>query len=153
MAETAGYNRCTFYQYFTDVYDLLDQAEDQLLNDIMAYLHEAVTNDVPEELLAHAAKAYSTFSYPLSILLGPNGSPSFQRKYKQAMKPFLFRQFRLAQDDPMTDLVCEYCLGAFLTSVSYWYRQKQPISPEALASFLYTAMQEGIYSYLIPPVQ
>ena len=31
VAKDAGYNRGTFYEYFTDVYDLLDQLEDELL--------------------------------------------------------------------------------------------------------------------------
>ena len=34
VAKDAGYNRGTFYEYFTDVYDLLDQLEDELLGEL-----------------------------------------------------------------------------------------------------------------------
>jgi AcrR family transcriptional regulator len=30
----AGYNRCTFYEYFTDVYDVLEQIEASILPNI-----------------------------------------------------------------------------------------------------------------------
>lgn len=34
IANKSGYNRSTFYQYFTDIYELLDALENDLLNDI-----------------------------------------------------------------------------------------------------------------------
>ncbi|WP_339255351.1 TetR/AcrR family transcriptional regulator [Paenibacillus sp. FSL R5-0713] len=34
IANNSGYNRSTFYQYFTDIYALLDAVENDLLNDI-----------------------------------------------------------------------------------------------------------------------
>ena len=36
VTKCAGYNRGTFYEYFTDVYDLLDQLEDELLGELRA---------------------------------------------------------------------------------------------------------------------
>lgn len=34
IANQSGYNRSTFYQYFTDIYDLLDWVEERILNSI-----------------------------------------------------------------------------------------------------------------------
>ncbi|MFD1907900.1 TetR/AcrR family transcriptional regulator [Paenibacillus rhizoplanae] len=34
IANRSGYNRSTFYQYFTDIYELLDAVENNLLHDI-----------------------------------------------------------------------------------------------------------------------
>lgn len=34
IANKSGYNRSTFYQYFTDIYELLDSVENDLLNDM-----------------------------------------------------------------------------------------------------------------------
>ncbi|MGO4374933.1 TetR/AcrR family transcriptional regulator, partial [Paenibacillus sp. MCAF20] len=34
IANKSGFNRSTFYQYFTDIYELLDSVENDLLNDI-----------------------------------------------------------------------------------------------------------------------
>ncbi len=148
VASLAGCNRCTFYQYFTDIYDLLDYAEDVLVSDMMQYLQAAVGDSDMEHCLQNAAQAYTEYGYYLNILLGPNGSPSFFKKYKQAMKPFLTKQFHLPEKHPMADLLCEYCVGAFLATVSYWQQQKQPISAEELASFLYTALRQGVFQYL-----
>lgn len=38
IASRSGYNRSTFYQYFTDIYELLDTVENNLLHDIKAEL-------------------------------------------------------------------------------------------------------------------
>ena len=32
IAKQVGYNRSTFYQYFTDIYELLDYVEERVLN-------------------------------------------------------------------------------------------------------------------------
>ncbi|MEK5466456.1 hypothetical protein MKY64_15650 [Paenibacillus sp. FSL R7-0210] len=38
MSNRSGYNRSTFYQYFTDIYELLDAVESNLLLDIKTEL-------------------------------------------------------------------------------------------------------------------
>lgn len=34
ISNKSGYNRSTFYQYFTDIYELLDSVENDLLNEM-----------------------------------------------------------------------------------------------------------------------
>ena len=53
----------------------------------------------------------------------------------------------LAKDDPRIDILCEYCLGAILSSIIYWYEYK-PFTSEKLASLLYNLMTVGIFSVL-----
>ena len=85
VAVNAGYNRATFYEYFSDVDDVLHQIEAPLLKAI-----EDPLTDVPSSfgmtldrfirLLAQNAKYYA-------VLLGENGDPTFVLLLKEAMKP------------------------------------------------------------------
>lgn len=36
VSRRANVNRSTFYEYFTDIYDLIDQAEDSLLTEMLS---------------------------------------------------------------------------------------------------------------------
>ena len=42
ITRKAGYNRATFYDYFLDVYDLLEQIEEELIN----HIGEKITNTI-----------------------------------------------------------------------------------------------------------
>ena len=45
LAESLGYNRSTFYEYFTDIYALRDQLEDELTDYLLSVIVDAVRND------------------------------------------------------------------------------------------------------------
>ena len=50
VAKDAGYNRGTFYEYFTDVYDLLEQLEDELLGELERNAAAIVGAGLPRSL-------------------------------------------------------------------------------------------------------
>lgn len=52
------------------------------------------------------------------------------------IKPVLIIKFNLKENDLRIDVICEYCLGAILTSITYWYNNKN-FSSEELATLLY----------------
>ncbi|EUJ31909.1 TetR/AcrR family transcriptional regulator [Listeria cornellensis] len=79
IANKSGYNRSTFYQYFTDVYDLLHFIE----NDLLDYIRERVKNTDQEDanpkdilLLFEEKEIY------LNALLGDYGNIRFMEKLK-----------------------------------------------------------------------
>lgn len=148
ITDLAGYNRCTFYQYFTDIDNLLEYAEDKLINELIAYLDIAINNLESKDNIIKAAETYEHFGYYLSILLGPNGDPAFSTKYKNALKPLLFNKFNLDNNDPRIDIICDFSLGAIISSLVNWYDKKMPISPESLASLLNTLLTEGLISLI-----
>ncbi|WP_195999760.1 TetR/AcrR family transcriptional regulator [Clostridium sp. 1001271B_151109_B4] len=148
ITDKAGYNRSTFYEYFFNIDDLLEYAEEQLINKMIQQLEEAVENFDSEELIVKAAKVYEYYGYYLSILLGPTGDPAFAEKYKAAVKLLIIKKFNLKEDDFRIDILCEYSFGAILYSITYWYKNGKSFSAEELASLLYTIMKKGMFSVL-----
>ncbi|WP_339308302.1 TetR/AcrR family transcriptional regulator [Paenibacillus sp. FSL R5-0519] len=90
IANNSGYNRSTFYQYFTDIYALLDAVENDLLNDIKKELanKELSMHTVQESLHCMDKREHLLV---LNALLGDYGSFHFLKRLKNevAMDQFV----------------------------------------------------------------
>lgn len=93
IATKAGYNRSTFYEYFTDVYDVLEQIEQSLLPAIEE-LPPLTSAEGDNSAIDSFIKLYSNSSQYYTILLGDNGDPAFAGKIKNGIKEKLKEQFR-----------------------------------------------------------
>ena len=148
ITDKAGYNRSTFYEYFLNIDNVLEYAEEKLINEIIKELDNTIDNLNSEELIVKVAEVYEYYGYYLSILLGDNGDPSFAEKYKSAVKLLFIKKFNLEESDLRVDILCEYSFGAILSTIIYWYNNNKPFSAEELASLLHTLMTKGIFSVL-----
>ena len=88
ITDLAGYNRATFYLYFSSVRDVRDQIENDLIaqRDAMldASLHNGTLNITPELLQMPAA----LFHYG-KVLLGPHGDPKFIERAENSVWPYI----------------------------------------------------------------
>ena len=86
----AGYNRSTFYEYFTDVYGVLEQIENSLLpgpQDLPPLsLGDSYTAPLPIDIFINIYEKNRKY---YSVLLGDNGDSSFQSKIKRSVKDML----------------------------------------------------------------
>lgn len=71
ISNKSGYNRSTFYQYFTDIYELLDSVENDLLNDMKKELanKELSKDTVQDTLNCLDKKNISWFSTPFWVIM------------------------------------------------------------------------------------
>ena len=144
VTTSSGYNRCTFYQYFEDIYDLLDQTEDLIIDEIKSEVLKAHSDSTDYAgLLEIATSSLNKFSQLLYVMMGPEGSPSFQYKYRNALRPVI-ASFIKNQNVEFNDIVLEYVLGAFISCVRYWYENQNTITPKELAEVIYKLTTNGI---------
>lgn len=82
IANKSGYNRSTFYQYFTDIYELLDSVENDLLNDIKKEManKELSMHTVQDTLYCLDKREHLLV---LNALLGDYGSARFLKRLKK----------------------------------------------------------------------
>ena len=88
ITDLAGYNRATFYLYFSSVRDVRDQIEDDLIAQrnamLSASMHDgklAITpelTDVPMTLFRYG-----------KVLLGPHGDPKFVERAENSVWPYI----------------------------------------------------------------
>ena len=155
ITELAGYNRSTFYEYFTDTYSVLEAIEEELLD----YARDKLRRELPPplavnypsiELTAEALRPlsdlYSEKGEAFSLLVGERGDPSFQSRYKRMVKAVLFDMMGKpsAKFDVRANIISEYTASAIIGAVSYWYQHREELPPEKYASLLLSLLSRGV---------
>jgi AcrR family transcriptional regulator len=145
ITDKAGYHRSTFYEYFFDIHDLLNQLE----NSLLAYIKEKVVNslavdrydDIPQGL----ADLYESKGNYLSVLLGENGDPYFSKKLKAVMGSALVNPFGLSESELHTSYILEFGLSAIIATITYWYRNNKNLPSKELVSLIRSMLMNGIF--------
>ncbi|MBC8080876.1 MAG: TetR/AcrR family transcriptional regulator [Gorillibacterium sp.] len=147
----AQYNRGTFYEYFIDVYDVLEQIEDSLLPKLEELPPLNTPRDTQALPLGDFIKMYEEHSKYYIVLLGDNGDPSFLNKLKNNLKPKL-KQMLITQGAPDNfelDYTIEFTLAAMIGVLSYWYKQENKPPTEKLLNLIHDIMHEGVMKKLL----
>lgn len=80
ITQRAGYNRSTFYEYFIDVYDVLEQIESSIIpniNEIPPIATSAGDLGMPLDIFLGLYEKNEKY---YSVLLGDNGDAAFATK-------------------------------------------------------------------------
>jgi AcrR family transcriptional regulator len=147
IAAKAGYNRGTFYEYFTDVYSVLERLELSILPGSEKELppRSLTTESGTEQPLDAFIKMYERNRKYFVVLLGEHGDPAFQGRIKRHMKPMLRRLLSdgCCADEFEMDVTIEFVLSAMIGVLSYWFaRELQPPSAKLL-SLVHDLMEKG----------
>ena len=150
IARKAGTNRSTFYEYFTDIYELLDCAEQQLIDNIDKDMNEKLKGDFPtshEEFSRSAAEFYAGLDDIVYILLGERGDPSFKRKLKERMYLQMKKVMNIPQNSPDFEYIASYVVSVLTGMVSCWYENGKQLKKKYMIEMCYLLLTEGIFGY------
>jgi len=141
ITRASGYNRSTFYQYFTDIYDLLDYVE----NDVLAFVGARVGagNTSIHDMLA----LYEEKGPYLDALFGGFGNNRFFERLKDVMPIEAFAP-SLPNDSPAAPYLAEYHKSTMLSLFSLWQRRGRDLPPDALAELMHRLYSGGIASLI-----
>ncbi|MBO5430064.1 MAG: TetR/AcrR family transcriptional regulator, partial [Peptococcaceae bacterium] len=97
ITNRAGYYRSTFYNYFDDVYAVLNDIEASVLQDwediLSTAFHEKykvlIYKDI-QIIINLIIPFYEKNGEYIAVLLSPNGDPTFQKKIKSTLRQKLF---------------------------------------------------------------
>jgi AcrR family transcriptional regulator len=149
MSNRAGYNRCTFYQYFKDAYDLLDAIE----NETLSYMKDAVDAalghvDVSEVFILSISKLSEEIENYASVLLANQNSARFVQRAKARMMPVILEQFGISEHDVKSIYVLEFHMAGVISIASRWFRDNREMPVEELGEIIHTLLTEGVLSAL-----
>jgi AcrR family transcriptional regulator len=143
ITELAGYNRSTFYEYFTDVYDLLNQVEQTLIDLLEKEMIKNVSDPESVDTINRMAHFFEENGEFFSVLLGAKGDPAFTVKIKAAIKPRLMQTVRLSVADFDTQLLYEFTIGGMLSALTYWFHEGTPIVASEFAVTIRSILMKG----------
>jgi AcrR family transcriptional regulator len=140
----AGYNRSTFYEYFVDIYDLLNQLEDTLLEYLKEQILDSLDGGLNDDIIQKLADVYESKGDYLGILLGENGDPNFVKKLKTVMRSTLVGTFRLPEKEIHTSYIFEFGMSAIIGTVTHWYQSKRDLPSKEMVRLLRSMLERGI---------
>ena len=137
ITDRAGYNRATFYLYYHDVYELLEEIEGAVLGNIERLVNERLLKgdklDFSQHMglilrLAGRSRDYTR------VLLGPHGDPEFSRRLKEIISPLVDRFFLPAAelDEQARGVVREFYLSGILATIRTWTAEEDPMPIDQL---------------------
>lgn len=150
ITNKAGYNRGTFYEYFSDVYAVLEELE----NSLIPKLDELPPISLPSKALGLPLDSffelYEKNNQYYSVLLGDKGDPAFTSKLKNAIKPNLMSVFAEKEGVNLTELdyIIEFTLSSMIGIMSYWFTQPNRLSNEELFELIGRLMEQGVMRQL-----
>ena len=150
ITEKAGYNRSTFYAYFIDIYDVLEQIENSIIpniNEIPPISTSKGNLGMPLDIFM---ELYEQNNKYYSVLLGDNGDAAFSGKLKSSVKPMLQEMLKsqVSVSETELDYLLEYILSGMIGIMSYWFKQDKAMPAEKLVSLMTVMMENGVMSIL-----
>jgi len=150
IVDLADINRGTFYLHYKDIYDMLNQIENDMICDL-----EEIANKFPGAVLKGAPKPYieEIFQYVKEnqefcrMLLGSHGDMAFVEKLKEMVEDKCFRS--IMEACPENELQSYEFFASFTVSgciglLQNWMEQGMKITPDKLAQVADDLIQNGV---------
>lgn len=147
IANKSGYNRSTFYQYFTDIYALLDYVEENVLNSIR---EEMASRELSTHSFQDALQCLENAEEILILkaLLGDYGSVHFVERLKREI-PFEKLIVNLPTHDILAPYLMEFYISTLISMFRLWIRNGKDLSSEELVKLIDSLFADGIKPYHI----
>lgn len=151
LCESAGINRGTFYAHYLDVYDLLEQIENELLEEFETSFSAQLGGD-PERLTgADVCRAVFTLfqdnSELCAILLGDDSNKGIVEKFAEVAKRIYMNVYRTRFPEvsvPRLESFYLFVSAGCIALLKRWLEEGMPVSADVLAETAGGIMTEGM---------
>ncbi|MBR3630422.1 MAG: TetR/AcrR family transcriptional regulator [Oscillospiraceae bacterium] len=149
VAATAGYSRATFYEYFSDVYAVLEYIE----NDLLLFMQNSITEHI-KNISAGAIDLtvviclYEEKGDYLTKLLGKAGDPMFADRMKSVLKPILAQLMQIDIQDTELQFAFEYTVSAIIGALIYWYPKRETLSAGKVSKMIMELLCKGSMGFI-----
>ena len=144
IVDQAGYNRSSFYLYFTDVYDLADAAEDAVIRHLTEYADREFSQGEKVSLESFMSRmALETSGYADEIYL-LSDSKSFRDKFMGVLRPNFAKAAGLDPDSRNYDYLVSLFFSIMLHNISYRAQHKDEYSLSEIADITRAVFLPGL---------
>lgn len=152
LCRSAGYNRATFYNHFTDIYDLFDRAVEEMFlpakKNVFSKLDFSTIlqgNMLETILLTYFTKQ----DQYIELIFKRNDHYILGKKLKNEILALIAKE---PQDHKINiekiDLLLEYQISAVLGVVNQWYRKEKTMPEQELLRTIYDITSKGVLNVL-----
>ena len=137
ITNKAGYNRCTFYEHFNDIYSLLNHVKDDVWDFLRQKAHEV--HDVVQNVIS----LYKEKGTYLNALLGDYGNNHFAEKLKTEF-PLEVQELALPDDNQFSPYLIEFHRATVLSLFRLWHSRQEDLSLDELVNLILRLYQGGL---------
>lgn len=149
VAERAGYSRVTFYNYFNDVYDLLEQIEDEFISQIANGIGRSIEADRDFRNFVYAfQKLIAENEFYSQIFLKNSRHSHFFVRLKDRIIPVALKSLGLSSEQRSAVYALEFYLPGMISMISCWLKNDRDMPAEDLAELVRGILQDGLLSQL-----
>ena len=149
LVDEIDINRSTFYLHYTDIYQMLQSIEDELMEDILEAIKEhPLDPGMKEEGYSFAIQLFRILAANKDIcaaLMGPNGDMAFVEKIEKlvedAVLPELFTMFPQKVND--IKYAYAFCINGCVGMIKCWLTGDSDDTPEHMAYLTHTIISEA----------
>ena len=150
ITDRAGYNRATFYLYYHDVYELLDEIESMVLGNIERLVNERLLKGEKLEFSQHMSLilrlAQRSRDYT-RVLLGPHGDISFLHRIEGIISDHCLNVLKVTFPDQLEDLKYSYsfCLSGCIGLTKTWLNGQYEETPQHMAEITFRLIMNALH--------
>ncbi|MCI2062417.1 MAG: TetR/AcrR family transcriptional regulator [Eubacteriaceae bacterium] len=154
LTRTAGVNRGTFYDYYTDIYDLLDQIESEFISNVTAMI-EVIVSWLLSGDSSRVSDCYADFFEENRRMLFIFFKTRPSRRLQNTMKSYAqtnvckflgVDRSHLSREQQYT---LEYIAGGQLSIVSHWFAQNNDLDFDSFADLIRRINTTGAFTCLL----
>lgn len=141
LCKCAGYNRCTFYRYYADTNQILEEIEKSIAENIRGNVKEMLDKQNLTAFIDSMATFYEKNGDIICVLL--EKSPSFVQIMKKEMAPVILKY---CQIDERVDknLAVSFISAAISQTLVEWYRTGKKTPINEVTKFMVDTLGNGI---------
>ena len=149
ICDYANYDRTTFYRYFNNTKDILNELEYYIINKITNKINKNINKNNKAYIKRDNFNRFSNNCGEYIVIFCKNNNYNFYSKFKNLIKNDAYNYFNInIDDDDMGELFFEFVFSSLIISYIYWYNHKKTISEETFVKFANNVLSAGINNIL-----
>ncbi|MDO4274476.1 MAG: TetR/AcrR family transcriptional regulator [Eubacteriales bacterium] len=155
ITSITGNNRGTFYNYFKDIYEVLEQIENDLIEEVRREVTDVLNNHNFEEnprdidcLYSMSMPIFKKHEDKIFTLLGKNGDPKFTGKFRESFQVLLMRFWNLPEQMEHLDYLMEYAYSAMIGLMTKWFENGNDLTDDEFFKMAQGLVANGVFGFL-----
>ena len=142
LVEKVDINRSTFYLHYSDIYDMMEKVENELIENIEEVIEKHPVGPFGEKSFSFIEDMVSILAENKKIctaLLGPNGDMTFLHRIEKMISEHSMRVLRETYPEKAQELLYSYafCMSGCVGLIKAWLQKEQGESPQEMANLTF----------------
>ena len=148
ITDNAGFYRSTFYEYFSDVYEVLEEIESILLSQQQEVVNKIYETNNIFDAQKLALDFFESNADHLAVLLGPNGDHNYLVELKRLISKTVREKLQIEEDDLKLQIFFEVLSNSAIGLLNYWYQNRETITLQETFFNGMDILQHGSFEYM-----